>query len=814
MGNLLQDVRYGLRLLIKNPGFAAVAILSLTLGIGANAAIFTLVDNVLLKPLPVEEPNQLALVLSSRPKGLNYNFSYPLYKGMRDQNEVLSGLLAYSPVSLSFSSGDQPELIDGELVSGNYFSLLGVKPAVGRLFHPEDDQTPGAHPVAVLSYGLWQRRLGGDPDVIGKTLKLNRYDYTVVGVAPEGFTGIYIGSPAEIWVPLMMQQQAESRYGALLDKPDAGWLYMLGRLKKGITLAQSEAGLNTLYRHLQESFNRPVEDQITLRSGRQGHSQLPSDLSLPLWLLMGGVGLVLLIACANIANLLLARASARSKEIAIRLAIGAGRGRLIRQLMTESLMLAFIGGAGGMILAFWSTDLLSALLPSDGFSPVRLDLSLDVRVLGFTFLLSLMTGILFGLAPALNASKPDLVTMIKEETARFGRGVGRFGLRNILVVTQVALSLLLLVGAGLFVRTLQNLRGLDLGFNSRNVLFLSVDLPKQGYTTEQSLEFYRQMIERAGSLPGVRSAAWASVPPVNAGGSRATLAIEGYTPQPDEDMEFNFLTIGPGYFQTLGFPIVRGREFNEQDKIGSPGGFIINETMARRYFPDEDPVGKRLSMSGPEGPFLDIVGVVADSKYRSMREAPRPSYYIPVSRLNFMRMVLHVRTDGDPRTLIAAIRNEMRALDKDLPIYNIKTLSDQLDQALAEERLATTLSTLFALLALVLAAIGIYGVMAYSVGRRTREIGIRMALGAQKSDVLSLVLRESLVLVLIGVAIGLGATFYVMRSMESLLYGVSATDPITLVVISLLLVSVALAAAYLPARRAAKIDPMTALRYE
>ncbi|MCI0486611.1 MAG: ABC transporter permease [Blastocatellia bacterium] len=815
MGNLLQDLRYGLRMLIKNPGFTAVAVLSLALGIGANTAIFTLVDNVLLRPLAVEEPDRLALVLSSRPKDLNYNFSYPLYRDMRDQNNVFSDLLAYSRVDLNLSEGDQTERIEGEIVSGNYFSALGINPTPGRAFLPEEDRTPGAHPVAVISYGLWQRRLGSDPGIIGKSLKLSGYDFTVIGVAPEGFDGIYLGNRAEIWVPMMMQQQVESRFGELLNESGSSWLYIIGRLKPGIDLAQGEAGLQPLYRHIQETHNRPLEDQITLRSGRQGHSTLPGDLSLSLWLLMGGVGLVLLIACANIANLLLARSAARSKEIAIRLAIGAGRGRLVRQLMTESLLLALLGGAGGIILAFWSTDLLAALLPNDSFAPVELDLALDARVLGFAFLLSLVTGILFGLAPALNASRPDLVATLKEETARFGRGSRRFGLRNLLVVMQVALSLLLLVGAGLFVRTLQNLRGLDLGFDNRNILLMSVDLSKQGYTRERGQEFYRQLIERAGSLPGVRSVAWASVPPVNAGGSRATVDIEGYTPQTDEEMELNFLTIGPGYFQTLGIPIVRGREFNEQDKPGTPGGFIINETMAHRYLPGQDPLGKRISMSGPDGPFLEIVGVVADSKYRSMRERPRPSYYIPMSRAIFLRMaVLHVHTDGDPKALIAAVGNEVRALDKDLPVYNVKTLSDQLDQALGEERLATTLSSLFALLALLLAAIGIYGVMAYSVGRRTREIGIRMALGAQKGDVLRLVLGESLILVLVGIAIGLGAAFYVTRSLESLLYEVSATDPLTFASISLLLVVVALAAAYLPARRAAKVDPMTALRYE
>ena len=815
MQTFWQDIRYGLRMLRKNPGFTAVAVISLCLGIGANTAIFTLVNAALLRPLPVEKPDELALVLTGRAEGMNYNFSYPLYTDFRDQNNAFDGLIAHSAISVSFSDGRLTERVRGEIVTGNYFSVLGVKPAYGRTFTPEEDRTLNERPVVVLSYGLWRRRFGAEPALVGQTVNINNQSFTVVGIAPSGFTGMNMGEVADLWVPMMMQPQVAS-WLRDINSRGGSWLYLMGRLKPGVSLEQANANVDSLFQQLKTVNPRPDDLRVVLRPGRQGHSDLPENLSGPLALLMGAVGLILLIACANIANLLLTRGSARRKEVAVRLALGASRGRLVRQLLTESVLLAVIGGVAGLFLAFLTNDALLAYIPSESAATIELDISPDGRVLAFTLLLSVITGALCGLAPALQASKPDVVPALKDETTMIGRGYRRFGLRNALVVSQIAMSLILLIGAGLFLRSLQKLRGQDLGFtaNTDNVLLMSVELELPRYDRNRGQEFYRTLTERLSAQPGIRSASWTSVPPVNRGGSRGTVFVEGYQPGPDEDMELNFITVGLNYFGTLGIPLVKGREFGAQDQATAPPVVIINETMADRYWAGQDPLGRRISFDGPEGPFMEVIGITRDGKYRAIREAPRPSFYVPLAQRYSRYMTLQINTAGSAADFIASTRREVQALDKDLPVFNFKTLSDQIDTALSRERLAATLCTIFGLLAVMLAATGVYGVMAYAVNRRAREIGVRMALGAKRGDVLRMVLGESSVTIGIGIVVGLVAASFATGVLSSLLYGISATDPATFAVIALFLSGVAMLASYIPAHRATKVDPMVALRYE
>ena len=815
METLWQDLRYSLRLLLKNPSFTAVAVLSLALGIGANTAIFSLINAVMLRSLPVEKPDELVMVLTGRAEGTNFNFSYPLYTDFRDQNNVFSGLMAHSPISVSLSDGQQTERIKGEIVSGNYFDVLGLKAGLGRTFAPEEDKTLGAYPVVILGYGLWQRRFGGDRSLIGKAIKINNQDFTVVGIAPNGFSGMNLGEVAEVWVPMMMQPQVAT-WLRNINNRGGSWLYMVGRLKPGLNAEQANARLDVLFQQLKQLNPRPADLRTVLRPGRQGQSGLPEAMSRPLKLLMGAVGLILLIACANIANLLLSRASVRRKEVAVRLALGASRGRLVRQLLTESIVLALVGGGAGLLLAYLTSGVLLAYIPTLSATPVEMDASPDAKVLGFTLLLSLVTGMVCGLAPALQASRPDVVPALKDEMTMIGRGHRRFGLRNLLVIVQVAFSLILLIGAGLFLRTLQNLKGLDLGFTAKteNVLLMSVGLEPPRYDRNRGQEFYRLLTERLSATPGVRSVSWASVPPVNAGGSRTSMFIPGYQPGRDEDMELNFITVGLNYFSTLGIPLLRGRDFNSQDNATAARVVIINETMAHRYWPGQDAVGRHINLGDEQGPSLEVIGVAKDGKYRAMREEPRPSFYLPLTQRHSPYMTLHLNTAGDPRELIATVRREVQAIDKELPVFDFKTLSDQIDAALARERMAATLCGLLGLLALVLAATGVYGVMAYAVSRRVREIGVRMALGAQPKDVLKLVLGDSLLTISIGVAFGLVAAFYATGALSSLLFGVTATDPVTFVGIAVLLTAVAMLASYIPARRAMKVDPMIALRYE
>ncbi|MDQ3010085.1 MAG: ABC transporter permease [Acidobacteriota bacterium] len=814
METLLQDVRFGFRRLLKSPGFALVAILSLALGIGANTAIFSLVNLVLLRPLPVANPEQIVAVSAVGKDGAMSAHSYPNYVDLRDRSDALSGLLAYRFVAMSLSRNSNNEKVWGYLVSGNYFDVLGVKPALGRGFLPEEDRTRLSHPVAVISHALWQTRFGGDASVIDSDVLINGKKFKVIGVAPAGFKGTEVIYTPEVFVPFAMQKwiEPESDY---LDNRGNQNLFVAGRLKPGVTGAQAEASLNLIAAQLAKEYvndNEGLRYEITppgfilpqIRSGMLGVSAM----------LMGLVALVLLIACTNLANLLLARAAGRSREIAIRLSIGASRGRIVRQLLTESVLLAVAGGLAGVLLASWIIDLIIGLKPPIDI-PVTIELHLDWRVMVFSMLVSVVTGVLFGLVPALQATKPDLVSALKDVASQ--SGTRRSWLRNSLVVAQIAVSLLLLVAAGLTLRALQQLRSMNPGFNPENAVMMSFDLSLQGYAKDAGNQFRKQLLNRVQSLPGVQSASITDYMPLSMNYNSTGVLIEG---QPQE-RGVNAPTamnadVGLKYFETIGTPLLAGRDLNEQDQEGKTRSVVVNETFARRFFsgtnPNENALGRRFRTS-PERDYWQIVGVAKDGKYWNIGEEPRPFMWLPLGdQLAFNTML--VRTNVKPETLIGAIRGEIRNMDPNLPVTDVKTLTQHMSLSLFPARAVAALLAAFGLLALALAAIGIYGVMAYSVAQRTREVGIRMALGAQRGDVLRMMLRQGMVLAAIGMGIGLIAAVVLTRLLSGLLYGVSSTDVVAFAGVSMLLGLVVLVACFIPASKAAKVDPMVALRYE
>jgi predicted permease len=811
---LIQDVRYGLRMLAKRPGFTVIAVLSLGLGIGANTAVFSLVNTAALRPLPVERPDELVSLQNAGLLRVSTTFSYPNYKDFRDRSgDGMAGLIGYRFVPLAVSHDGVNEKLWGYIVTGNYFEVLGVKPALGRLISPDEDRLPGAHPVVVVSYQGWQQRFGADPNIIGKTLLVNGRSFTVIGVAEPGFFGTEIIASPELWFPMAMQAELEMGSG-WLDKRDTDMTIVLGRLKPGVSAARAEAALNSIALQLESEYP-DINGGKRVKLSPPGYGFSGREMRTAVLgfagLLMVVVAFVLLLACTNLANLLLARAAERRREIAVRLALGASRRRLVGQLLVESMLPAMGGGALGLLLAYWLVNLaVGYKSPID--APVVIDLRLDYRVLIFACLTSLVTGVLFGLLPALQTTKVNLLTALKDETT-FG-GHRRSWWKSSLIVLQVALSLVLLIGGGLMARALQRTQAINLGFNPQNAVALSFDLRLQGYAAASGREFQKHLLERVRTLPGVQSAGIVDLAPVDLHFGRASVFVEGQTPERSGTAPRAMASrISPGYLQAMGTRLVQGRDFTEQDDENAPRVAIVNETFARRFWPGQDPLGKRFRQGSSDSPLMQVIGVIEDGKYATLNEQPQLYVCRPLLQSYSGSTTVVART-ADPRKSLVVLRNEVLQLDPNLPIYNAQPLAEKMSLPLLPARIAASVLGVFGLLALALAAIGIYGVMSYAVSTRTREIGVRMALGAQASDVLRLAIGQGITLALIGVAIGVSAALALARFLKTFLFGVSATDPLTYVGVAALLVGVAVLACYLPARRATKIDPMTALRYE
>jgi predicted permease len=833
---LLQDLRYGWRQLGRAPGLTAVIVLSLALGIGANTAIFSVINAVMLRMLPVQEPERLVQIGFQGKHGgesfVGESFSYPTFKELRRQNQVFTDLAAFdywdslNAYTASSASAGGGEPAKAQVVSANFFSLLGVNAVIGRTFARDEDNGPGAHPVTVISYAMWNRLFALDPAVLGKKVTIEHIPFTVVGVAPAHFGGVNPGKACDLWVPVSMQPQLLPQVS--LTDNDTNWLSMMARLKPGVSPGQARAGLDVPYQqqlfehdfsHWSEQDRRDFfTHHIVLLPAARGTNYLREEFSRPLFLLMAMVALVLVIACANVANLLLARASARQREIGVRLALGAGRRRLVRQLLTESILLAIMGGALGVLFAYWGSPLL-VLLMSHGQSLVTLDVRPDLAVLGFALLVALLTGIAFGLAPALRATgthrNPSARPCSRHLTvARASRSLDRA-----LVIAQVALSLVLVIGAGLLVRTFRNLESLNPGF-SRNVLLFWLDLTRAGYKDERAAQLRQQVLERITQVPGVRAASFSFLTPIGGGGwDNVARFVEGYSPSPGENMDIYMNAVGPRFFEALGTPLLLGRDFGPHDRSASPWVALINQTMARRFFGDRSPVGKHFKLgpwSGEQG--IEIIGIVGNAKYTSLRESVPPTAYLYIPQLPQPMspggVTFEVSSAVAPMSLVPEVRALLQSLDSRLTATDVKTLAEQVDQSLYQERLVSTLSSFFGALALMLACMGLYGVMAYGVARRTNEIGVRMALGAERSRILRMVIREALLLAMIGVAIGLPAARAATRSISSMLYGLKPTDPATILAATLLMAAVGALAGYLPARRASLVDPMVALRYE
>jgi putative ABC transport system permease protein len=815
MESLLNDIRYGARSLWKRPGFTTLAVITLALGIGANTAIFSVVNATLLRPLPFREPERVVMLWGFLPKMAQTADKLPSSSGnfvsLRDQNQSFENLSAFRTWSWQLTGGGEPELLRGARVSADFFPAVGVSPALGRVFSPEED-LPNRAPVTIISHELWQRHFAGDKNAIGKTLTLTGQSVMIVGVMPQGFRfpgganmipGLQFALDNDVWMPLALTDEDKQRQGNLN-------LALIGRLKHGVSPSQAETEVRALQQNLPLGKIGYTINVLPL------YQQMVGKIRKLLLVLLATVAFVLLIACANIANLLLARATSRQKEIAVRAALGAGRLRIIRQLLTESLLLSVTGGLLGLLLAVWGNSLLVSLIPRD--VPRIHDVSVDGRILAFTLLVSFLTGLIFGLAPALQASKLDLNESLKEGSRSATSGPGQNRLRSLLVVSEVAMALVLLISATLLIKSFVRLSEVKPGFNPANVLSMDVQLPNlppsRYAKNEEQTAFFQQLVDRIKVLPGVESAGAVVTMPLTGAFESTDVILPGTESLSDaERPEADYTTVTPEFFATMQIPLLKGRQFTSQDTKERPGVIIVNDAMAQRLWPNENPLGKRLTVGFEKQP-REIVGVVGNIKQTTLDAEIRPAMYMPHLQSPNPSLTVLARTTGDPLTMTSAVREQVRTIDKDIPVTHIQTLEQVLAASVAQQRFSMLMVGLFAGLALVLATVGIYGVMAYSVAQRAHEIGVRMALGARTSQVLKLILKDGMALALMGVVIGLAAAFALTRLLTTLLFGVRPNDAATLIVVSLTLLGVALVACYIPARRATKVDPLVALRYE
>jgi len=813
VSTLIADLRYSFRSLLKNPGLAVAAILSLGLGIGANTTIFTWVQAVLFRPVPLAaDPSTIRVAAMENREGQSRSWSYPNFVDFRDRTKMMD-VIAQDDQTFSIAVDDTAERTWGALVSGNYFDVMGIRPAAGRFFTAKDDVTPGGHPVAVLSYSNWQQRFAGNPSVVGKQVTINNTPITIIGVAPEGFIGSFFGVATAAWVPMAMQK--EMMGGDRMNQRGNGWFQSIVRLKPGVSAQQAQAEASSIMAQLEQEY-RDFNDGRRLRIVPTWEAPFGavSVLAPILAVLSILVTLVLVIACANVANLLLAKAVSRRREVAVRLSLGASRARLVRQLLTESFTLALIAGITGVAMAYWTMDVIMAFVPPVDM-PIDLGLRMDGTTLLFALAVSLATGLVFGLVPALQSSSNQTINALKEEgrSGSGGRTTGR--LRSVLVVAQVAVCLVLLVAATLFLRSFMAAQTLSPGFDASHVVTASMDMFPSGYTGDRHRQFQRRAIEQVSAIPGVQSASFGSRLPLGFGGNNSTgIGVEGYVPRENEEIVINYSTVGPKYFATMGIPIREGREYNDTDTLQSPRTLVINEAMARRYWPQGNALGGKIRL-GPN--LAEVIGVVADSKYSSINERPLPQLFFPMSRSETSALRLFVKTSGDPGPKVADVRNAIRGIDANLPVYDARTLTEHMQVAVFAQRMAANLLGAMGVLALLLAAIGLYGVMAYAVSQRTQELGIRLALGASPGSLLSMVVRQGMTLTVIGLAIGLTlalGAFGSIGAVRTLLPGISPLDPITFVAVPVVLGMIALLASWIPGRRAGRVDPLVALRYE
>jgi putative ABC transport system permease protein len=814
MNTLLQDIRFGLRMLIKSPSLSIVATIALALGIGANTAIFSVVNAVLLRPLPFPNPDSLvALFETDSQRGyVRGSHAYPNFFDLRTQNTTFERVASYHSSDYVMTGRGEPARLQGAVVTADLFPLLGVAPMLGRTFLPEEDKPSETGRVVILSHALFQKQFNADPSLLNQAITLEGISFTVVGVMPPGFEFPIQNDPVELWTTIAGDAAGKS---PITNQRGAHFLQVIGRLKPGVTEEQAQADITAIGARLEQQY----PDTNTHKSLRlePALTALVGDIRPALLILLGAVACVLLIACANVANLLLARATGRHKEMAIRTALGASRVRVIRQLLTESVMLSLLGGAVGLLLAVWWSDLLIALGKED--IPRAVHVGIDWRVLAFTLGVSLFTGLIFGLAPAFHSSKTELVESLKESGRGTSAGIRRNRVRNVLAVIELAVAVVLLVGAGLLIKSLWRLQNVNSGLRPENVLTFNVTLPEIKYNSDAQGRFFIDLKSRLESTPGVQAAS--TIFPLPLSGDRFSISfeIEGRPLAPKDHPSGDFFTTGVGYFRAMGIPMIKGRDFDDRDKHGSTPVMIISETFVRQYFPNEDPIGRRVhpgisSIEGEDSTMREIVGVVGDVRNRNLSTEPRAAYYVPQTQVPFGQMVAVVKTNSEPRSFIPAVTKQVAAMDQNLPLFGVKSMEEYLSASVAAPRFSTTLLSIFAGVALVLTVVGLYGVMSYSVAQRTNEIGIRVALGAQSRDVLLMIVKHGSKMILIGLAIGLGLAFVLTRLIASLLFGVTAKDPFTFVAVSVLLAIVALIACYVPAWRATKVDPMEALRCE